>query len=143
MDIKPLSGAIGAEITGVNLPDASAAEHQQIEAAFVAHHVLCFRDQRLEPADLLALTRQLGGPGETPYLTGMVEYPDVVSVVKEADERSPHTFGAGWHTDFTFQAQPPSRTLLYAVDTPDVGGDTLYCNLYKAYDNPVNRLHCP
>ena len=81
MIIRPLTGLIGAEITGLDMND-----------------------------------------------------PDVVPVVKEADENSPHTFGAGWHTDFTFQERPPAKTLLYAVDTPVAGGDTLYANLYAAYD---------
>ena len=57
----------------------------------------------------------------------------MVPIIKEAGEKSPYTFGAGWHTDFTFQDHPPSRTLLYAVDTPPAGGDTLYANLYDAW----------
>ncbi|MDZ7683974.1 MAG: TauD/TfdA family dioxygenase [Gammaproteobacteria bacterium] len=81
-----------------------------------------------------ALTERLGGIGETPYLTGLDAFPDVVPIIKEADEKSALTFGAGWHTDFTFQALPPSRTLLYGVDVPPAGGDTLYTNLYRAYD---------
>ena len=83
----------------------------------------------------MTLTHRFGGPGETLYLTGLTDFPDVVPVIKEADERSPLTFGAGWHTDFTFQSKPPARTLLYAVDTPDVGGDTLYANLYAAWES--------
>ena len=106
----------------------------EIEALFAERLVLCFRDQNMTPADLYALTQKLGGVGETPYLAGMQEHPDVVPIIKEANEQSPHTFGAGWHTDFTFQPRPPSRTLLYAVDTPPAGGDTLYANLYDAYD---------
>jgi taurine dioxygenase len=106
----------------------------ELDRAFAKHLVLCVRDQSLSPSDLVNITNRLGGPGDTPYLTGLKEYPDVVPVVKEADENSPHTFGAGWHTDFTFQERPPAKTLLYAVDTPVAGGDTLYANLYAAYD---------
>ena len=134
MDIQPLSGALGAEVRGVDLLHLEAQELQEIESAFLQYLVLCFRNQRLSPGDLLRLTEQLGGPGETPYLSGLPDYPDVVPVLKEANEQSPYTFGAGWHTDFTFQECPPARTLLYAVDTPAVGGDTLYCNLYQAYE---------
>ncbi|MFT4719842.1 MAG: taurine dioxygenase [Candidatus Azotimanducaceae bacterium] len=133
--ITPISGALGADISGVDLSaPLSSKDQAQIDAAFHEHLVLCFRDQHLSPESLLALTQQLGGVGETPYLTGLADYPDVVPIIKEAAEKSAATFGAGWHTDFTFQQCPPSRTLLYAVDVPAAGGDTLYANLYAAYD---------
>lgn len=134
MKITPLTGLIGAEVEGIDLKNMDPNTFDRVEAAFAKHLVLCFRDQELNPAELLALTHQLGGVGDTPYLAGLDDFPDVVAVIKEADENSPLTFGAGWHTDFTFQQQPPSRTLLYAVDTPAIGGDTLYANLYAAYD---------
>jgi taurine dioxygenase len=135
IQITPISGALGAEITGVDLSaPLNSIEQARIEAAFHEHLVLCFRDQRMNPQSLLALTQRLGGVGETPYLTGLADCPDVVPIIKEAIEKSAATFGAGWHTDFTFQQCPPSRTLLYAVDVPAVGGDTLYANLYAAYD---------
>ncbi len=134
LTITPLTGAIGAEITGLDLKSMSAEEGSTLEQAFLDHLVVCIRDQELTAADLLNLTRQLGGVGQTQYLTGLADYPDVVTLIKEADEKSPHTFGAGWHTDFTFQPLPPSRTLLYAIDVPPAGGDTLYSNLYRAYE---------
>ena len=134
MIIRPLTGLIGAEITGLDLKNLDESSLATLDRAFADHLVLCIRDQSLTPADLIDLTNLLGGPGDTPYLTGLKEYPDVVPVVKEADEHSPHTFGAGWHTDFTFQERPPAKTLLYAVETPDAGGDTLYANMYAAYD---------
>ena len=131
--VTPLTGALGAEVTGIDLNRLSSEDEQTVEELFVEHKVLAFRDQEMSPASLLALTEKLGGVGETPYLGGLPEFPDVVPVVKEPDEKSPHTFGAGWHTDFTFQERPPARTLLYAVDTPKSGGDTLYTNLEMAY----------
>ncbi len=131
--INPVTGAIGAEITGLDVNNMSAADEAVLESAFHEHLVVCIRDQKMDAATLLALTNRLGGVGETPYLGGLPEFPDVVPVIKEATEKSHHTFGAGWHTDFTFQPSPPSRTLLYAVDVPAVGGDTLYCNLQAAY----------
>ena len=134
MNITPLTGAIGAEITGLDLNRLDVSESEAIERAFAAHLVLVFREQDMTPAGLLDLTHRLGGPGETPYLRGLAEYPDVVPVVKEANEKSQHSFGAGWHTDFTFQTCPPARTLLYAVATPPEGGDTLYASQYAAYE---------
>ncbi len=134
MKIERLTGALGAEVSGISLQNMTEGEFQAIETAFLDHLVLCFRDQDISPEELLSLTHQFGGPGETPYLSGLADFPDIVPVIKEANEKSPHTFGAGWHTDFTFQAQPPDRTLLYALDTPATGGDTLYSNQYLAYN---------
>ena len=135
LKINPIAGALGAEVFNLDLSRPLTDEiASTIHEAFLEHLVLCFRDQQLNPQSLYELTQRLGGLGETPYLTGLEEYPDVVPIIKGATEKSALTFGAGWHTDFTFQLCPPSRTLLYAVDVPSTGGDTLYCNLYKAYD---------
>ena len=134
LTIKPISGSLGAEISGVDVNHLSDTEFDLLEQAFHEYLVLAIRAQKMDPACLHALTQRLGGVGETPYLTGLTDWPDVVPIIKEANEQSAHSFGAGWHTDFTFQSCPPSRTLLYAVDIPPLGGDTLYCNLYKAYD---------
>ena len=73
------------------------------------------------PVFLFELTESLGGVGDTPYLHGLADWPDVVPIIKEADEQSPHSFGAGWHTDFTFQPQPPSRTLAAAAADAHAG----------------------
>jgi taurine dioxygenase len=134
MTMTPITGALGAEVRNINLKTMSNAEASALEKAFLDHLVLCIRDQELSPGDMFELTERLGGVGDTPYLTGLKEFPDVVPLIKEADEKSPLTFGAGWHTDFTFQPMPPSRTVLYAVDVPEAGGDTLYCNLYRAVE---------
>ena len=134
MKATPLTGALGAEISGVNLSQISPDQVKTLDDYFHQHLVLVFRDQPLDPQDLLALTEKLGGPGDTPYLTGLPDYPDVVPIIKEATEKSAVSFGSGWHTDFTFRAMPPSRTLLLAQDTPPTGGDTLFANLYSAYE---------
>jgi len=151
MNITPITGALGAEVDTIDLARLTEIDLTNLDKAFDEHLVLVFHDQSLDPASLLTLTNQLGGPGQTPYLTGLPGYPDVVPIIKEANEKSPKSFGSGWHTDFTFQAEPPSRTLLYAEDTPPQGGDTLFSNLYKAYDrlsnglkamlNPLNAMH--
>ncbi len=135
MKATPLTGALGAEISGLDLNQITSDQVCTLDEYFHQHLVLVFRDQRLDPQDLLNLTQKLGGPGETPYLTGLPEYPDVVPIIKEATEQSAISFGSGWHTDFTFQAMPPSRTLLLAKETPPAGGDTLFANLYKAYES--------
>ena len=134
MEVIPMTGALGAEITDIDLTSLTEAELLAVDQAFHDHLVLIFRRQSLDPASLMTLTQRFGGPGITPYLTGLPDFPDVVPIIKEADEKSPKSFGSGWHTDFTFQSEPPSRTLLYAQETPPQGGDTLFANLYLAYE---------
>lgn len=90
MRIRPLTGALGAEIKDVDLANLTEQTHEQIEAAFHQHLVLVFPDQSLTTPDLLALTHQLGGPGETPYLQGLSDFPDVVPIIKAASEKKPH-----------------------------------------------------
>lgn len=134
MRIRPLTGALGAEIVDLDLNNLTEETRGQIDDAFHQYLVLVFPDQSLTASDLLALTHQMGGPGDTPYLQGLSDLPDVVPIIKAATEKSGVSFGAGWHTDFTFQSAPPSRTLLYALTTPPQGGDTLFTNLYLAHD---------
>ena len=135
MEIIPIAKSLGAEVIGARLVNMDAKTFSSIEKAFSRYLVLCFRDQQLGPCDLVNLARKFGGVGETPYLSGLEDYPDVVPIVKEANEKSQHTFGSGWHTDFTFQKKPPARTLLYALDVPPKGGDTLFANLQDAYES--------
>ena len=69
-----------------------------------------------------------------PYITPLADHPDVVAVLKEPDERNISTFGGTWHSDFSFLDAPPSLTLLYALEVPEFGGDTLWSSQYAAYD---------
>lgn len=135
MEIIPIAKSLGAEVIGAQLVNMDLKTFSSIEKAFSRYLVLCFRDQQLGPCDLVNLARKFEGVGETPYLSGLEDYPDVVPIVKEANEKSQHTFGSGWHTDFTFQKKPPARTLLYALDVPPKGGDTLFANLQDAYES--------
>ena len=133
LEIRPLAGALGAEIGGVRLArlDDEAA-WKEIHAAFVRYSVLVFRDQGLEPADIMRIGDRFGGPCHYPFVTGMDDFPFIFEVVKEESERT--NFGGAWHSDTTYLAQPPMATLLYAVETPQHGGDTLFANTAAAYD---------
>jgi taurine dioxygenase len=94
--------------------------------------VLVFRDQGLEPADIMRVGGRFGEPCHYPFVTGMDGYPFVFEVVKEESERT--NFGGAWHSDTTYLSQPPMATVLYAVETPAFGGDTLFTNTAAAYD---------
>lgn len=133
VDFHPLTPDLGAEIRGLDLRQPIAAASYLSEA--VAHHgVLFLRDQDLTLDQLLAATAALGSVLRVPFVNGMASHPDIIAVLKEADERRISTFGGTWHTDFSFLPQPPAFTLLYAVELPEVGGDTLWANQYAAYE---------
>jgi taurine dioxygenase len=130
MIIEPLAGALGAEIRGVDLRAVKSWE--AIDRAFLEHAVLVFRDQTIEPADLMAIGEHFGEPCHYPFVTGIDGYPFIFEVVKEESETV--NFGGNWHSDTTYLAQPPLATLLYALETPTHGGDTLFTNTQKAYE---------
>jgi taurine dioxygenase len=133
LEIKPLAGALGAEVGGVKLARLDdETTWKEIHDAFVRHSVLVFRDQGLEPADIMRVGGRFGEPCHYPFVTGMDGFPYIFEVVKEETERA--NFGGAWHSDTTYLAQPPMATLLYAVESPAYGGDTLFANTTAAYE---------
>ena len=131
--VTPLTPAIGVEISGVNLatelPDTTIAE---IRHAWLEHLVVFFRDQTLTPQTLVNFSRRFGEIGYYPFVKGMEKHPEVVEVAKKPDEKI--NFGGLWHTDTSYLELPPLGSLLYAVEVPTVGGDTLFANMYRAYE---------
>ena len=138
MLISPVSGTVGAEIAGVDLANLDDGTVEQIHRAFLEHHVLFFRDQRLEPEQLMAFGKQFGELDTHPFVEGMDGYPEVIEIVTEADDR--FNFGGGWHTDVTFLDEPDLGSILYAVEVPPFGGDTLFANQHAAYDTLSDTL---
>ena len=131
--IERLSGALGAEVHGVQLGAPLEPEHlEAIHDAWLEHLVLVFRDQTLSPAQLLDCARQFGEPTEYPFLDGVDGHPQVVEVLKRKHETI--NFGGVWHADTVYQDEPPIAALLYAVEVPPHGGDTIFANSYLAYE---------
>lgn len=135
IEVRPIAGALGADVGGVDLcrplDDSTFAE---ILEAFHRYQVIFFHGQSLTPEQHLALSRRFGPLSRSPYIKHMDEYPDIIAVLKEADERKISTFGNAWHSDFSFLEEPPMGSLLYARDVPDHGGDTLFADMYAAYE---------
>ncbi len=134
MDVRPLAPACGAEVFGIDLVAASALEMQAVWQAMACHSVLFFRHQKLTPTQQLEVTQRFGTILRVPYIQHLDDYPDIIAVRKEADERKISTFGGTWHSDFSFLDEPPSFTLLYALELPALGGDTLWASQYAAYE---------
>ena len=131
--VEPIAGALGAEIGGVDLAaglnDDTVAE---VRRALLEHQVVFFRGQDLTPAGQMAFASRFGEPMEYPFVKGLDDYPLVVPILKKEHETV--NFGGLWHTDTAYLARPPMGTILYALDVPPHGGDTLFASLYRAYD---------
>lgn len=132
IEVKPISGALGAEISGVDLREVDDLAFSEIYRAWLEHLVIFFRDQHLSPEQQIAFARRFGTLQDHPYLHGLPGHPEIIEIVRT--ETDQFTFGSNWHTDQMFEVQPPKATLLYARETPDVGGDTLFSNQYLAYE---------
>ena len=131
--IEPVAGALGAEIAGVDLSqDLSADTIAAIRKALLDHGVIFFRDQPLAPDRLLAFGRRFGEVVEYPFVRGIEGFPEVIAVVKLEHERI--NFGGVWHSDTSYLDRPPMGSLLVARDVPSAGGDTLFANMYLAYE---------
>ena len=107
-------------------------ERDDETSAFLDHLVIFFRDQKLGPHEQLAFARRFGEPMEYPQLRGLPECPLITPVLKLAHERI--NFGGVWHSDTTYLSQPPMASMLYAVELPPYGGDTIFANQYAAYE---------
>ena len=133
MEVMPVSGALGAEIKGLDLSrPLDSDEVSAIRQALLEHLVIFFRDRDLGPAEQIAFARSFGRLAEYPFVRGLDAYPEVIKV-----EKLPHetvNFGGIWHSDTSYLAEPPMGTMLYARDVPPVGGDTLFANMYQAYE---------
>jgi taurine dioxygenase len=139
LEIRPIAGAIGAELHGVDLSDDLSADTiAVIRQALLDHLVIFFRDQTLPPDRFLALSRRFGTPIEYPFVKGLEGFPEIIKVAKLEHERS--NFGGIWHSDTTYLEQPPMGTLLVAREVPPVGGDTLFANQYLAYETLSPRM---
>jgi taurine dioxygenase len=131
--ITPIAEALGAEISGVDLSRPLAPEDVRLlRQAWLDHLVIFFREQSLTPAGLLAVAEAFGAPVEYPMVKGLPGYPTITEVAKEAHERS--NFGGIWHSDTSYLERPSMGALLYAIEVPPYGGDTLFANQYRAYE---------
>ena len=134
MTIRQLSGAGGAEITGIDLATADDETIEAVRRALGQYLVVTLPDQPLDDIALARFTSRLGPFGLEPFVEGESTHPNVIAVVKEADETKRLNFGGNWHTDWSFLETPPSFTLLHARELPPFGGDTLFANQVLAFE---------
>lgn len=133
MRIQPLSPSIGALIHGLDLSRPLAADQlAELRTVWLDRQVIIIREQDLSAEQYLAFARQLGTPDTYPFLDGLDGFPEITPVLKRETETV--NFGGIWHSDTTYQPCPPMATMLYALELPPVGGDTLFANQYMAYE---------
>jgi taurine dioxygenase len=133
MKVEPIAGALGAELSGVDLSkDLSDATVAEIRHAWLEHLVVFFRDQDLPPARFMAFARRFGEPIEYPFVKGLDEIPEIIPVLKLENEKV--NFGGIWHSDTTYLDVPPMASMLVAREVPPAGGDTEFANMYVAYE---------
>jgi taurine dioxygenase len=133
LEIHPLAGALGAEISGVDLSDTLGDETvAAIRRVWLEHLVIFFHDQTLPPEKFLAFARRFGEPIEYPFVKGLDEFPEIIPVLKLEHEQV--NFGGIWHSDTTYLEIPPMASMLVAREVPPAGGDTLFASMYAAYD---------
>jgi taurine dioxygenase len=132
IEVRPLSSAVGAEVSGVDLVDCDGPTFVEIHRAFLNHHVLFFRDQELSLESHKAFGRRFGSLNVHPQYVPLDGHPEILPIVKEADAE--HNIGGVWHSDITFLERPALGSILYAIDVPATGGDTLFANQELAFE---------
>ena len=130
--VHPVAGALGAEISGVDLATLDDATVTAIRQAWLEHLVVFFRDQDLSPAQFLAFARRFGEPIEYPFVKGLDDHPEIIPVLKLEHETI--NFGGIWHSDTAYLERPPMASMLIARKVPPAGGDTEFANMYLAYE---------
>jgi taurine dioxygenase len=131
---KPFAPNLGAEITGVDLSQTiSEAEFSEIEAAFLAYQVLFFKDQKEIPPQVhIDLGKRFGPLHSHPAAPTMAGYPEIFEI--HATRHSKVANGEFWHSDVSCDEEPPLGTMLQIHILPPCGGDTMFSNMYAAYD---------
>lgn len=134
IQIEPIAGALGAEVSGVDLSrPLDAATRKAIDEAWLEHLVLFFRDQPLTQEQHKALALQFGEIFTHPVVQLLKEEGKPEVFVLESTPERPFV-ADNWHTDVTFETEPPSASILRAVDVPASGGDTMWASMFAAYD---------
>jgi len=138
---------------GVEIYDFKIENHcssiyiKKIKNLWLENSILIFKNLILDHNQFERISLLFGEFGYDPYIESMKNHPNIIEVKKEANEKAP-PFGGSWHSDWSFQENPPSATLLHSKIIPPIGGETLFLNTQKAYDdlstsikNKINNLY--
>jgi taurine dioxygenase len=132
MKVRRIAGALGAEITDVDLRSLTDSQVRDIRAAWLEHLVVFFREQPLSSEQYMAFARRIGKPIEYPFVKGLPGFAEIIEVKKLEHEKV--NFGGVWHSDTAYLEEPPMASMLLAREIPPQGGDTLFANMVLAYE---------
>ncbi len=132
MQISKASDAVGALVEDIDLTRLSDDEFAELRGAFFDHGALFFRDQELTPEDHIAFAERWDEIDINRFFTPVEGYPQIAKVLKEPDQKL--NIGGGWHTDHSYDEVPAMGSILYALEIPPVGGDTLFAGMHAAYE---------
>ncbi len=130
MNVLPLTGGLGAEITGVDV--RCEDQFDEIQSAFAEHSVIVLRNQQISPEDHLEFARRFGPINVNRFFKPVDGYPEIATVLKEKDQKE--AVGEGWHTDHSYDQEPAMGSVLHALEVPPYGGDTLFVSMAAAYE---------
>ena len=129
---RQMAGPIGVELMGLDLNGFDDDDTAAFRSLLLKHHVVVVRGQALTPQQQLDFGRRFGELDTHPFVEGSTQHPEIIDIVTEPDDRA--NFGGGWHTDVTFLAEPDLGSILYGIEIPPFGGDTLFASQHAAYD---------
>ena len=132
MNTELLSGACGAEIKGIDLKNTSKNNIEIIKNLLFQHKVIFFRNQKITQQQQINLSKCFGPLETHAYTKGLKEFPEIVRIIKEPNEKN--NWGEGWHSDTSYNKQPTFAVILKSIEIPPVGGDTMFSNMELAYD---------
>ena len=138
MDVKLLSGALGAEIKGIDLTDTSDKNFNKINNLLLEHKVIFFRDQPLTTDQHIALAEKFGPLETHAYVKGIKDYPEIVRIIKAEDEKN--QWGENWHSDVSYNFKPTKAVILKSIKIPPVGGDTCFSNMELAWETLDEKI---
>ena len=133
MEIRKISGALGAELLGVDLAAGlSPSQAREIRQVLLDNLVIFLRQQKLNSRQFLDFAQAMGEPVEYPFVKGLEGFPHIIEVKKLEHEKV--NFGGIWHSDTTYLENPPMGSMLLSREVPPYGGDTMFANQYLAYE---------
>ena len=130
MKVTRIAAPLGARIEGIDVRKANEVEWLEINQHFLAHQVIIFPNQNLTESDHIAFARRWGELVRHPY-AGMKDFPDIIELQNTGKHKD---INQHWHSDMTYNKVPPKFTMLYARETPSIGGDTAFSNQILAFN---------
>jgi taurine dioxygenase len=146
MESIRLSNALGAEIRGVDIVgDLSNSEIKAIHDIWHEHHIIVFRGVDMTPEQHLSFSRRFGALNDhapTPHerLEGYPELLEITNIPKNGQPSQSRNAGRNWHSDYSYTGRPAAASMLYCTQKPPVGGDTMFCNMARAYDELSDKM---